>query len=277
VVRELASARGGEVAVAEALAAHEIATIQLQGGIELFGILARRLGDASASHVLVLCGGARAQLGGFRAEADSIYAVLGAASPALAELQPGPIDLQLSRGVRLRGVLDRVQHASGEAAALLVLRSGELLAGTELEARLESGAVVALAPAALGAHAGAPSDFFAPTELPCTLVPKSRSLPPREGAMLGLYEAAHAALRSSLGSQILPVFERLHRQLERDFKNDWLLRWNLLESLQKLGLDGELADALRGELTKLEVYYEYKQPIASGLRYLASMLGRPAA
>jgi len=137
--------------------------------------------------------------------------------------------------------------------------------------------VVAHAPAALGAHAGAPSDFFTPTELPRTLVPKSRSLPPREGAMLSLYEAAHAALRSALGSEVLPVFERLHHELERDFKNDWLLRWNLLESLQKLGLHGDLAEALRAELTKLEVYYEYKQPIASGLRYLASMLGRPAA
>lgn len=92
--------------------------------------------------------------------------------------------------------------------------------------------------------------------------------------MLSLYETALGALRSTLGTDVLPVFERLHRDLERDFPNDWLLRWNLLESLQKLGIQGELAETLRAELTKLEVYYEYRQPIASGLRYLAAALGR---
>jgi hypothetical protein len=203
--------------------------------------------------------------------------VLGAPPAGLARLSPGPVDLQLSRGVRVRGVVSHVERGTEQAAALLVLESGQLSAGALLDARLESGAVVALAGAAVGAHAGAPSDFFPPTELPTTRVPKSRSLPPSEGAMLGLYEAAHAALRSSLGSEVLPVFERLHRELSRDHQGDWLLRWNLLESLQKLGLRGELADALRAELTKLEVYYEHKQPIASGLRYLAGALGRPAA
>ncbi len=277
VVRGLASARGGEAALAEALAAQEIASIQLQGGVELHGRLTQLLGGSSGSRVLIVSGGARAALSGVRAAGDSVYAVLGDAGAALADLEPGPVDLQLGDGVRVRGMLEQLHRGEHPAAALLVFESGQLLAGAGLEARLGAGALVVVAPTALGAHAGAPSDFFPSTELPRTLVPKSRSLPPREGAMLSLYEAAHAALRSSVGSAVLPAFERLHGELERDFKNDWLLRWNLLESLQKLGLGGELADALRSELTKLEVYYEYKQPIASGLRYLASTLGRPAA
>jgi phenylalanine-4-hydroxylase len=277
VVRGLASAQGGEAALAEALAAQEIASLQLQGGVELCGRLTQLLGGSFGTRVLVVSGGARAELSGVRIAADSIYAVLGDAEAALAHLTPGPVDLALGDGLRLRGTLERLERGEQPGTALLVFESGQLLAGAELEARLGAGALVALAKAALGAHAGAASDFFPPTELPRTLVPKSRSLPPREGAMLSLYEAAHAALRSSVGSEVLPVFERLHHELERDFKNDWLLRWNLLESLQKLGLEGQLADALRRELTKLEVYYEYKQPIASGLRYLASMLGRPAA
>ncbi|HKY40968.1 MAG TPA: aromatic amino acid hydroxylase [Polyangiaceae bacterium] len=276
VVRGLASARGGEAALAEALAAQEIASIQLQGGLELYGRLTRLLGGSSGTRLLVVSGGARADLSGVRAAADGVYAVLGESGVALACLEPGPIDVQLGDGVRLRGTLAQVHRGQHPGTALLVFESGQLLAGAELEARLGAGALVALAGAVLGAHAGAPSDFFAPTELPRMRVPKSRSLPPREGAMLSLYEAAHAALRSSVGSEVLPVFERLHCELERDFKDDWLLRWNLLESLQKLGLDGELAAALRSELTKLEVYYEHQQPIASGLRYLASMLGRPA-
>jgi phenylalanine-4-hydroxylase len=275
VVRQLPSAQGGELALAEALAAQEIATITLRGGLELHGVLSRRLTDAGATRLLVVSG-ARAELAGQRVSADPLYAVLGDARSVLAGLAPGDVDLRLAHGVRVQGKLERLQLGS-HGSALLVFESGRLSAGSELEAPLSAGSLVALAEAAVGAHAGAPSDFFPPTALPSTLVPKSRSLPPREGAMLSLYETALGALRSTLGADVLPVFERLHRELARDFPNDWLLRWNLLESLQKLGIEGQLPETLRAELTKLEVYYEYKQPIASGLRYLAAALGRPAA
>ena len=90
--------------------------------------------------------------------------------------------------------------------------------------------------------------------------------------MLGLYEAALAALRSH-GDDVAPVFERVHRELKRDFPHDWLLRWNLLESLQKLGRGGALASELRRELTRLEVHFQYREPIASGLSYLAREFG----
>ena len=75
-------------------------------------------------------------------------------------------------------------------------------------------------------------------ELPETRVPKLHSLRPRESEMLELYESALGALRSSPGSDVLPVFERIHGALAQRFEHDWLLRWNLLESLQKLGLKG---------------------------------------
>jgi hypothetical protein len=249
--------QGGEAAIAEALAAQEIATISLRGGLRVCGVLTERQGKVASERLLV-SGGARAELGALCARGDEVQVVLGDSRAALSQLNSGPVDLSLAHGVRLQGVLERWQLGA-HGSALLVLRGGRL---------------VALAEAAEGAHAGAPSDFFPPTELPSTQVPKSRSMPPREGAMLGLYETALSALRSELGSDVLPVFERLHHELERGFPNDWLLRWNLLESLQKLGIEGPLADALRAELTKLEVYYEYRQPIASGLRYLASVLGR---
>lgn len=272
VVRQLPSAQGGELALAEALAAREIATITLRGGLELHGVLSRRLTDAGTTRLLVVSGDARAELAGQRVSADPLYAVLGDSRSVLAGLTPGDVDLRLPHGVRLQGRLARLKLGP-HGSALLVLDSGRLSAGSELEAVMGEGSLVVLAEAAVGAHAGAPSDFFSPSELPSTLVPKSRSLPPREGAMLSLYETALGALRSTLGADVLPVFERLHRDLERDFPNDWLLRWNLLESLQKLGLRGELAETLRAELTKLEVYYEYRQPIASGLRYLAAAKG----
>jgi hypothetical protein len=151
----------------------------------------------------------------------------------------------------------------------LVLERGTLSAGAELSAELAAGSVVVLAERVLGAHAGAPSDFFPQTELPLTLVPKSHPVPPREQGLLSLYELALSALRSALGSDVVPVFERVHRELGQSHPHDWLLRWNLLESLQKLGLPGPMADDLRRELSDLEVHFHYRQPIASGLAYLA--------
>ena len=269
VVRELPSVSGGEAALAEAFAAQEVATITLSGSLRLLGILSRRLSSGGRSTLLTVSGGARAELAATRADADVVHVVLGDLRSALAELRPGRVDVTLAHGVRLRGELSRIEVAESRDAALLVMSSGELYAASVLDERLLPGHVVALATAAIGAHAGAPSDFFPETELPEALVPKAHTVPPRDRALLGLYETALGALRSSLGSDVVPVFERLHRELCQHFEHDWLLRWNLLESLQKLSLQGEVASDLRRELEQLEVYYQYRQPIASGLSYLA--------
>ncbi len=269
VVRELPSVQGGEVALQEALAAREVATLTLAGSLRLIGVVSRRLTSAGQSTLLTVSGGARAELGAARAQADVVHVVLGDSRAALQQLRPGRIDVTLAHGIRLRGELSRIDLAEGRATALLVMSSGELYAASVLDEQLLPGHVVALAEAALGAHAGAPSDFFPETELPDALVPKSQTVPPRDRELLGLYETALGALRSSLGSDVVPVFERVHRELCRHFEHDWLLRWNLLDSLQKLSLQGEVASELRRELEQLEVYYQYRQPIASGLSYLA--------
>jgi phenylalanine-4-hydroxylase len=269
VVRELPSVRGGEAALAEARAAEEVATITLTGGLRLFGVLSRRVTSAGQSTLLRLADGARAELSGEKIDSPVVHTVLGDSRAGLAQVAPGHIDVKLAHGVRLRGELIRAHGVAGQGTAVLVMASGELYAASALDERLEAGHVVALADGAEGAHAGAPSDFFPETELPQALVPKSHTVPPRERELLGLYETALGALRSSLGSEIVPVFERVHAELCRSFEHDWLLRWNLLESLQKLSLNGPVAADLRRELEQLEVYYQYRQPIASGLSYLA--------
>jgi hypothetical protein len=177
------------------------------------------------------------------------------------------VDVALAHGARLRGRLREVVLGQARDCALVVVDGGSLWTAGEAT-QLPPGAVLALASRALGAHAGAPSDFFPETELPRTSVPKPHTIPPREHELLGLYETSISALRSSLGSDIVPVFERVHGALCAHFPHDWLLRWNLLESLQKLGLRVPVADALRAELEQLEVHYQYRQPIASALAYL---------
>ncbi len=276
VVSELPSVRGGEDAIAEALAAAEISTVTLEGGLVIHGVLGQRLTAGDRSSLLGFRGRARAELGGVRAElsgveAESIglYALLGHAGQLSRELSAGQFALSLPSGARVRGEARLVQRGPGDAAAIIVVERGELSLGTDLHDVLAPGQVVVLAPRALGAHAGAPSDFFPSTELPDTRVPKAHSIPPREHALLALYESALGALRAALGADVVPVFERVHAQLVTSFPHDWLLRWNLLESLYKLGAPGPLAEALHQELSQLEAHYGYRQPIASGLSYLS--------
>jgi phenylalanine-4-hydroxylase len=269
VVAELPSAQGGEVALREALLAKEVATITLEGGVQVFGVLSRQLSHEGRSTLLALSGGARAVLDGVSAAHESLHVLLGDVEPAIARVGEGAATLVLANGLRIVGRVRRLRRGPGGRSAVLIMDSGELTAGAELRVGLEPGHVLVLAAAARGAHAGAPSDYFPTRELPSTRVPKAHTLRPREQELLGLYETAIGALGSDLGADVVPVFERVHAALSQRFEHDWLLRWNLLESLEKLGLAGSLADDLRRELEALEGYYQGRQPIASGLSYVA--------
>jgi hypothetical protein len=71
----------------------------------------------------------------------------------------------------------------------------------------------------------------------------------------------------------VPLFEKMHQTLEAHFPNEWLLRWNLLESLLKLGYQGKLVPQLEEELERLEIRFDHVEPIATGLSYLRGQLG----
>ena len=86
--------------------------------------------------------------------------------------------------------------------------------------------------------------------------------------MIELYTHALAAHRSPSNAAMVELFREIYDVLVRQYPKDWLLRWNLLESLVKRGLRGDLADALQNDLTRLEREFPGEQPIASGLRYL---------
>jgi len=70
---------------------------------------------------------------------------------------------------------------------------------------------------------------------------------------------------------VVPVFELVHEELERRFPDEWLLRWNLLESLVKIGETGAFASRLRHELEALEDHHLGKEPILTGLRFLETV------
>ena len=123
----------------------------------------------------------------------------------------------------------------------------------------------------LTAHAGAvdPS-YHGETAFPGVRVPKPRALPDVERELLSLYERA-ARAHAEGAPAMAREFPRVHDALVRSFPDEWLLRWNLLESLLKAKDTGAFATTLRAELERLEVAFDYRQPIASGLRYLAKL------
>ena len=121
------------------------------------------------------------------------------------------------------------------------------------------------------AHAGAvdPS-YHGETEFSGARVPKPRAVPESERVLLELYERA-ARAHGNGAPAMAREFPRVHAGLTERYPDEWLLRWNLLESLLKARERGGLAPVLRAELERLEVLFDYRQPIASGLRYLAKL------
>ena len=86
--------------------------------------------------------------------------------------------------------------------------------------------------------------------------------------MFELYALALEAHRSLSPTALVASFREVHDTLREHYPKDWLLRWNLLESLVKQDLRGDLSDALASELRTLEREFHGEQPIASGLKYL---------
>jgi hypothetical protein len=197
-------------------------------------------------------------------------------------------DAELARGRDEHGGWHVFEYASGARVEGRLVRharrsDGRLLHLVLTDVRVEapgrapqSLAELVLIPAGdfVAAQAGAvdPS-FFPVTDYPGTRVPKPRELPPRELELLELYQAALAAHEEGPDA-MSTAFPLIHTRLGRDFPREWLLRWNLLESLQKRNLDPARAASLKAELEALEIALNHEQPIATGLGYLASLQKR---
>ena len=276
----LAHRQGGDIALRAALQSEELATLHFRDERFVSGTLKSLFGGAKSG---LLCFQGRVGFG----ERGNLRHTFQAAASGY-PLPVGP----LANGAELRelgAVGQRVQlHFAcgvlleGELASAELDSRGYLLSARFLDYRLESeragvherGAeyVLLVAPALVTAHAGALDSSFHPaTEPSGQRVPKPTTLAARETELLQMYERALAAFREQAGGGALPVFEAIHAELEARYPDEWLLRWNLLECLCKWGERGAFGRKLERELLALEVKFDYREPIASGLRYLASL------
>jgi phenylalanine-4-hydroxylase len=281
--------QGGDRALSAALQSEDVATLQLQGGRFLLGKL-RAVSGAAKQGLLTFQGrvgyGAAQQLCGvIEASAEGYRLPVGALASgvALASLSPEALRtgygvgartrLRFASGVELEGELDGI--AEDERGQLITARFKDYVLRSEHGAGFrEAGReyLLCVASEVVTAHAGAVDPAFFPESVASgARVPNPRTLAERERALLALYERAIAAFRERLGSSVVAAFATIHAELNAEFSEEWLLRWNLLECLCKLGERSALARTLESELGALEIRFSHREPIATGLRYLASL------
>jgi phenylalanine-4-hydroxylase len=292
VSRGLAFERGGALAVKRAIDSRELASARFSSGAWVMGVLSEAGPGGGAPAWLRFSGPVGFAWDGVVDDAqralrpDEQLVVTGslrggarldrATDAELARLRDearGRHVFEYASGARVEGRLVRhVRRHDGRLLHLVLADARVELPGRSPEALAE----FVLIPAAdfVTAQAGAvdPS-FFPETEFPGTRVPKPRTLPDRDLELLELYQAARAAHEAGPDA-MNDAFPLIHMHLGRHFPREWLLRWNLLESLQKRGLDRPRAASLQAELEALEIALNYEQPIATGLRYLASLKKR---
>jgi phenylalanine-4-hydroxylase len=277
----LAYRQGGSVALAAALRARELATFEFAGGAFVVGTPLRAPGASEPSFIefegRIGFGSAGALFAIIAPEANRYRLPLGAVRGSPTEIATAEIGqhmrLAYHSGVEVEGVLAEVRRTSEGRVAALRLCDYRLSA-PGADGFAEQGREYWVVPGLelRTAYAGSSDEsFFEIGEASHKSVPKHHTLVASEERLLALYEEAQSAHRSLLGSRVVESFDAILRALRRDHPDEWLLRWNLLESLLKLGERGALSAELKAELAALELRFAHRQPIASGLRYLSAL------
>jgi phenylalanine-4-hydroxylase len=290
VARTLALHAGAEVALGRALRSAEVASVGFSSGASVIGVLREVGGGCSAPSFLRFDGPVALAWDGrildelrpfpglaehcvLAGRLDDGTPLEVASDDALAKRLDGSTGrhrFRFDRGAAVEGrVLRCVRHPDGR---LMVIELGPARLTLPGAAPRDVPRYALLATGdATTAHAGAvDATYHADTPFSSVRVPRRRDVPAGESAVLDLYERAEGAFRA--GPRAMAVaFTRVHALLERDHPREWLLRWNMLESLLKVTPTDALVPVLQGDLERLEIAFDGRQPIASGLRYLRAV------
>jgi phenylalanine-4-hydroxylase len=289
VAAGLAARIGGAVALTRALASAEVASIRFSSGAWAIGVL-RAVGPQPADPAWLDFTGpvAFAWDGTIRAEQahlanqDEALILTGKleggqpleladalALSRLIERPSGRHRFRFETGALVEGHIDHAVRA-GDGRLMHLELSHARVALPGLAPRDLARFVLLSAGDVVAAHAGSvDSRYYPDTPFSSARVPKPRVLPAAERALLKLYERAERAHREGAPSMHL-VFPRILAALDSAYSDEWLLRWNLLESLLKQNATGPLSRTLNDQLERLEDRFEHREPIASGLRYLSA-------
>jgi phenylalanine-4-hydroxylase len=277
--------RGGRIALGTAVQSAEVATVVLDSAAEVIGVVSRVEEHAGQTCLVELTGATAVGLEG--ALLDGLPRRTGYLLPVgtldsgvpLSALTPdslpryanaGRLVLRLASRITVSGQVRSVVPADGRICALL-LADFELSQGDQVLARADL-YPLALAGAVTTAWAGAPDAFFPVSAVSSTSVPKTRTFSEAELDMIGLYDRAIEAFKDAGGRSVGDAVGAIVERLDDAFPDEWLLRWNLLESLVKIGERPDLSRRLERDLERLELRYDHLEPIATGLAYVRSLL-----
>ena len=264
---------GGIAGLHVACAAAEVATIELDGGLQITGEVAEVIDDGSQPRVIRLRGpcalGRDGQIDPGHGRAAHPHGLVVAFDPqwsggSAAHFSAGEgarVRIDCTSGLSVEGRLDQALQVGAGRSVLLA--EARVLRGEQpvWEPPLQPDSVLLVAGPIRAVRAGAADGSYWPeAEFTAITAPSRREPAGLQRGLQSLYE--RAALR------VPEHVPELHESLQRDHREEWLLRWNLLELLTARALDAPRRAQLVTELWRLEESFERKNPIAMGLRYL---------
>lgn len=285
VSQTLAYDIGGQYALRAAHASQELCTVYFPGGAQVIGTLGDIGSDASASLLTFAAGAALARRGQLEGRCPGeLIAAVGKLSDDTdprrllheAAARPGAaarLMLEYASGVRVSGTPCEGPWAMPDAVLWLrdlrVEWRGRCITQVEPHPWLLADRVVT-------AGAGSASPDVSPLERSDgngrprarAQVPKLQAASPSALRLARLYAEARDGRR--LGLRGRAALDGVQTALDAQYPHEWLLRWNVLETLVELGMGGDpLALQLERRLRELEEHYGGRHPIALGLDYLA--------
>lgn len=287
VSETLAFRRGDAYALDTALKSEELATLTLDSGLSLTGVVSS-LESMHGQPALVGISGApmlsrsEKPLQGLTCPNELLLPLgklahgrpLSALSPEILQdhVKDGTLSLRLQSGIHLTGtLLDHTQHAG---LVDLVLLAGFVLTHPDGRVfRAQARYPLPLANNVLTARAGAPDECLSTSAPPKARVPHPRWFSAEESEILALYERAQTSMQRLGGEALVQAFEAIAVELRRNHPSDWLLRFHLLEGLARLGEGEALSAQLCLELEALEIRHLHREPIATGLAYVRNLFG----
>jgi phenylalanine-4-hydroxylase len=292
VERGLCYTRGGMHALDAARESDELATVLLDSGAQVSGVVRAVRGARGVPALVELSGRCAIGLDGVvlrgLPQPDGYLQPLGTCSGAttlatldlagLARLVDAREQLRIAfdNAIVVSGKLLRpVMAAHGKVVAVL-LEHARIVRGDALIAQYEGAHALALGNRVVTAQPGALEGYHPETAFSQQRVPKPSEPNAAQRRLRELYEQALETWRTRTGNEVVSSFEQIAAALEADFTDDWLLRFNLLESLVKLGEGAALKGRLERELEALEIRFAHREPIATGLRYVRALGGAPS-
>jgi phenylalanine-4-hydroxylase len=213
----------------------------------------------------------------------------------------GQFALDLQSGLRASGRLVDIFEKSGRLRGVL-LADFELVAGDSRRLLSRDLYPLLLAHHVRTAAADTPRGYHAQSEFGDRKVPKPRTYSEVQRELIALHSQARDAIRGGLGGNAAARIDLVYAVLSARYPDEWLLRWNLLAGLIQLASEARitarsqqmiaasgvrarlgrsllpahgpavarapLIAKLEAELEALEIRFAYREPIATGLKYL---------